>query len=334
MKTFPMFLRVADRRIVIVGSGEQAAQKARLAMKTEAEIIVVAHDPNAELRGLAEHGRIRIIAEADVSTFRDTALVFVATGCKGADSGWHCIAKAAGALVNVVDAPDLCDAITPSIVDRDPVVVAIGTEGTAPVLGRMIKTRIEEMLEPGLGRLSALAGQMRGQVAHRVPRPERRTFWRWVFDGAPRRLHARGEEHAATRLIEDAIASGGVPDRDADTLITVIGNAEGPADLMTLRAVQRLQEADTIFVPHDADPSVLELARRDAERVTIGSDDLPGWPSNRILGRIRMMASEGGRIVWLMCGDAKSALRSTADCVDLEILPGVSPDPDPLKLSA
>lgn len=334
MKTFPMFLRVADRRIVIVGSGEQAAQKARLAMKTEAEVIVVAHDPNAELRGLAEHGQITIIANADVSTFRDAALVFIATGCKGADIGWHGIAKAAGALVNVVDAPDLCDAITPSIVDRDPVVVAIGTEGTAPVLGRMIKTRIEEMLEPGLGRLSALAGQMREEVAHRVPRSARRAFWRWVFDAAPRRLHARGEEDAARRLIEDAIAAGAVPGRGADASISVIGNAEGPADLMTLRAVQRLQEADTIFVPHNADPSVLELARRDAERVTIGSDDLPRWPSDRVLGRIRATATKGDRIVWLMCGDPKPVLRSVADCGDLEILPGVSPDPDPLKLSA
>ena len=334
MKTFPMFLRVADRRIVIVGGGEQAAQKARLAIKTEAEIILVAHDPNPELRDLAVRGQIAIIANANASTFRDAALVFVATGCKGADSGWHGIAKAAGALVNVVDSPDLCDAITPSIVDRDPVVVAIGTEGTAPVLGRMIKTRIEELLEPGLGRLSALAGQMREEVAHRVPRSARREFWRWVFGDAPRRLHASGEEHAAARLIEDAIASGGVPDTGVDAPIAVIGNAEGPADLMTLRAVQRLQEADAIFVPHDADPTVLELARRDAERIIIGSNDLPEWPSDRVLGRIRARASESGRIVWLISGDPATALRHVGDRGDLEILPGVNASPRQFQLSA
>ena len=334
MKTFPMFLRVADRRIVIAGGGEQAAQKARLALKTEAEIVVVAHDPNPELRELARNGRITILPETDSAVFRGAALVFIATGCKGADIGWHGIAKAAGVLVNVVDAPELCGAITPSIVDRDPVVVAIGTEGTAPVLGRMIKTRIEELLEPGLGRLSALAGALRDEVARKVPRSGRRGFWRWVFDGAPRRLHARGEEEAAGRLIGDAIAAGRAPDDAAGAQITVIGNAEGPADLMTLRAVQRLQEADAIFVPHDAEPSVLELARRDAERIVIGSDHLPEWPSARVLGRARTMASEGGRIVWLVSGDPEPALRNTGECNDLEVLPGVRASPAELRLSA
>lgn len=334
MKTFPMFLRVEDRRIVIVGGGEQAAQKARLAIKTEAEVIVVAHDPNPELRAFEGQGRIAILTGTDTAFFRNTALVFIATGCKGADIGWHGIAKAAGALVNVVDSPDLCDAITPSIVDRDPVVVAIGTEGTAPVLGRMIKTRIEELLEPGLGRLSALAGQMREDVAQRVPRPARREFWRWVFDGAPRRLHASGEEHAAARLIQDAIDSGGVPDTGLDAPITVVGNADGPADLMTLRAVQRLQEADAIFVPHGVEPSILELARRDAERVMIGASDLPDWPPDRVLGRIRAQASGGGRIVWLVCGDAGAALFKASDVSDLEVLPGVNASPRQFQLSA
>lgn len=334
MKTFPMFLRVADRRIVIVGGGEQAAQKVRLALKTEAKIVVVAQDPIAELRTLEGQDRIAILADADSAIFRNTALVFIATGCKGADIGWHGIAKAAGALVNVVDALDLCDAITPSIVDRDPVVVAIGTEGTAPVLGRMIKTRIEELLEPGLGRLSALAGRMRDQVAQQVPRSERRAFWRWVFDGEPRRLHARGEEDAAGRLIGDAIAAGGAPDDAAGAQITVIGNAEGPADLMTLRAVQRLQEADAIFVPHGVDPSILELARRDAERLVIGANDLPDWPADRVLGRIRARASEGGRIVWLVRGDAATALFDAGGTSDLEVLPVVTPASRELRLSA
>lgn len=334
MKTFPMFLRVANRRIIIVGGGEQAAQKARLALKTEGRIVVVAPEPNPELRDLAAQGRITVVADATAETINDAALVFIATGCKGADIGWHALAKDAGALVNVVDSPDLCDAITPSIVDRDPVVVAIGTEGTAPVLGRMIKTRIEELLEPGLGRLSALAGSLRGEVAHRVPHAKRRAFWRWVFEGAPRQMHARGEEHAARDAIEDAIASGSAPATAPNTLVTVIGNAEGPADLMTLRAVQRLQEADVIFVPHDADQSVLELARRDAERITVGGKDMPGWPPQRVLGRIRARSSEGGRIVWLLCGDPEPALRRAGDLDGLEILPVVASAAHRLKLSA
>ncbi|MEM6307491.1 MAG: bifunctional precorrin-2 dehydrogenase/sirohydrochlorin ferrochelatase, partial [Pseudomonadota bacterium] len=147
MKTFPMFLQMTDRRVVIVGGGEQAAQKSRLLLKTEAQIDIVALELDAELRALADRGRVNWIkTPITPAVFADTALVFVATGCPGMDAAIHALAKAAGTVVNVVDQPALCDAITPSIVDRDPVVVAIGTEGTAPVLGRQIKTRVEEML--------------------------------------------------------------------------------------------------------------------------------------------------------------------------------------------
>jgi uroporphyrin-III C-methyltransferase/precorrin-2 dehydrogenase/sirohydrochlorin ferrochelatase len=118
-------------------------------------------------------------------TFLGAALVFVATGCPGLDSAIHALAAAAGAPVNVVDRPDLCDAFTPSIVDRDPVVVAIGTEGAAPVLARQIRTRVETMLDPRLGDFAALAGRLRGAVERQVTRDRRRAFWRWAFDGAP-----------------------------------------------------------------------------------------------------------------------------------------------------
>ena len=166
MKTFPMFLRMTGRKVVIAGGGEQAAQKCRLILKTEARIVVLAPELDPELRALHHAGRIDWETGAITAlSFSDTALVFVATGCPGVDAALHDLAKIAGATVNVVDQPDLCDAITPSIVDRDPVVVAIGTEGTAPVLARQIKTRLEQSLEPRLGEMAALAGRLRGLAA-------------------------------------------------------------------------------------------------------------------------------------------------------------------------
>jgi len=135
MKTFPMFLQLAGRRVVIVGGGELAAQKARLILKTQAQLEVWAPKLDPELLDLAKAGRIiHQTAQISPSSFADTALVFVATGCPGIDMALHALAKDVGATVNVVNQPDLCDAITPSIVDRDPVVVAIGTEGTARCL--------------------------------------------------------------------------------------------------------------------------------------------------------------------------------------------------------
>lgn len=319
MKNFPMFLRVAGRTIVIVGNGEQAAQKARLALKTEADILLIADGPDAELRAYAESGRIRVQPDADASTFQNTVLVFIATGCKGADAGWHGVAKAAGAIVNVVDSPNLCDAITPSIVDRDPLVVAIGTEGTAPILGRQTKSRIEELLEPGLGRLATLSGSLRNQVAQYVAREDRRPFWRWVFSKGPRLAHATGDEAGAKTLIENAISEGSAPGEQGGSLISIIGGADQAGDLMTLRAVQRLQEADAIFHPPDTDPSVLELARRDAERIVLTQAQVTS--RNDTFAAIQRHSDEAPRAVWLVSSDSDALQEFAGEHTALELIP-------------
>lgn len=295
MQTFPMFLRMAGRHVVIAGGGEQAAQKCRLMLKTEARILVLAPELDDELCGLAEEGRIdHVPGSITPDSFAGAALVFIATGCPGLDAALQELAKLGGALVNVVDQPDLCDAITPSIVDRDPVTVAIGTEGTAPVLARQIKTRVEQMLEPGLGDLARLAGRLRGAVAARVPQDRRRDLWRWVFTGAPRKLHARGAEREAARLLKAAIAEGGAPDRGPRGTIAVIDASGITPDLLTLRAVQRLQEADIILFDRDTGDGVLELARRDAERQSIDARD---WPAPRIAGLVLRHARSGQSVV-------------------------------------
>ena len=171
MKSFPMFIRTSNRRVVIVGGGEQAAQKARLMLKTDARLIFAAPVLDDELAGIAATGRAEHHSGAIApDLFANAAMVFVGTGCPGLDAAVHALVKVSGAPVNVVDQPDLCDLTTPSLVDRDPLVVAIGTEGTAPVLARQVKTRVEEMLAPNLGGFAALAGRMRGAVAARVAR--------------------------------------------------------------------------------------------------------------------------------------------------------------------
>lgn len=295
MQTFPMFLRVAGRPVVIAGGGETAAQKCRLMLKTQAKIRVLAPELDEELADLAAQGRIaHDAARPAPARFADAALVFVATGCPGLDAALQDLAKCAGALVNVVDQPDLCDALTPSLVDRDPVVIAIGTEGTAPVLARQIKTRVEQILEPNLGELAGLAGRLRGAVAAHVPQDQRRPFWRWVFTGQPRQLNARGAEREAARKIKDAIAQGRAPGYKRTGSIALIDGYAGQADLMTLRAVQRLQEADLLL--HDADtaPEILELARRDAERRAVEPED---WSPERLAQLAQRHAEAGESVV-------------------------------------
>ena len=117
MKSFPMFIRTTDRCVVIAGGGEQAAQKARLILKTDARIVLAAPELDAELRGLVAQGRaVHEAGHISPESFRGSALAFVATGCAGADAALHALAKEGGAVVNVVDRPELCDATTPSIV--------------------------------------------------------------------------------------------------------------------------------------------------------------------------------------------------------------------------
>lgn len=333
MKSFPMFIRTTGRRVVIAGGGEQAAQKARLILKTDARIVLAAPVLDDELAALVAAGRAEHHAGVvTAALFEGAALAFVATGCPGWDASLHALVQAARCPVNVVDRPDLCDITTPSIVDRDPVVVAIGTEGTAPVLGREIKTRIEMLLPSNLGGLAALAGRLRASVAAGVPRAGRRAFWAWVFKEAPREMWVRGAEREAAQAIKDAIAAGGAPDARPGGSIALVGAGPGARDLLTLRAVARLQEADVIFYDRLVDEEVLELARRDAERVFVGKHvGAHAWPQARINAVIVAEARKGRRVVRLKSGDpgifgraGEEIDAARAADIPVEIVPGVT----------
>ncbi|MCL4157447.1 UNVERIFIED_CONTAM: hypothetical protein GTU68_046618, partial [Idotea baltica] len=332
MKTFPMFLQMQGRRVIIAGGGEQAAQKCRLILKTDAAITVIAPSLDPELADLNARGRIEwLTGTICPSDFEGAALVFVATGCSAADACLHMLAKSAGATVNVVDQPHLCDALTPSIVDRSPVVVAIGTEGTAPVLARQIKTRLEDILEPRLGDLAAVAGRLRERANARLAPRMRRDLWRWVFSGPARVAHARGGERAAAQMIKQAIDTATFGGDNVGS-VALVGAGPGSKDLITMRGVQRLQEADVIFYDRLIDPEILDLARRDAERVYVGK--APGchlWPQDKISGVIVTAARQGKRVVRLKCGDpgvfargAEEADALNAAGIAYEIVPGVT----------
>jgi len=332
MKSFPIFIRTTGRRVVVVGGGAQAAQKMRLLLKTDADLLLVARDPEPELAALVAAGRVACTPDLSASVFDGAAMGFVATGCPGFDAAVHGLAQAVRCPVNVVDRPDLCDLTTPAIVDRDPVVVAIGSEGTAPVLTREIKTMLETALPQSLGGLAALAGRLRGAVVQHVPRDARRAFWGWVFRGAPRDAWVRGAERDATARIKAAIAAGGAPGGDGAGRISFVGAGPGARDLLTLRAVQRLQEADVIFYDRLVDAEVLELARRDAERVFVGKHvGAHAWPQDRINARIVAEARKGRRVVRLKSGDPGIFGRLTEELdaargagVAVDIVPGVT----------
>lgn len=301
MKAFPMFIKTTGRRVVIVGGGEQAAQKARLILKTDADIVIAAADLDEELNQVVQEGRAEHYDGPLVEElFVDAAMVFVATGCFAIDVAAHALAKAARAPVNVVDQPHLCDLTTPSLVDRDPVVIAIGTEGTGPVLGQKIKTILEESLPSNLGGLAALAGRLRTIVSTQIPRSERRAFWRWVFNGQPAEYWSNGEQDKATDEIQAAIKKGELFAQTRNARVSFISAIPGERDLMTLRAIQRLQDAEVVYFSANVDHDVLELPRRDAEREMIPDEsEINRFVQRSLSVRLAGHIKKKRKVVWI-----------------------------------
>ena len=217
MRFFPVFLDLDHQPVLVVGGGEQAAQKIRLLAKTKARIRVLAPGSVRRNRGAGGRGRRR---------GRAAATGGARSGGRRAWPMWRstddaeaaravAMARAAGVPVNAVDRQELCDFITPAIVDRDPVVVAIGTEGTAPVLARQIKARLEAMLPAGLGGLARWAASLRQRAAAAMSAgAPRRRFWDGFFDGPVARAYLAGDFEGAAGLVERALA-GAAPETAA-----------------------------------------------------------------------------------------------------------------------
>ncbi len=266
MRHYPVFLDLRGRRVVVAGAGPVAVAKLRLLLKTEAAIAVYGAEPAIEIRGWAAERRIALAArDIEAADVVGAALVYGATGDAAADARVGEIGRAAGVLVNLVDNLDDSDFITPAIVDRDPVTVAIGTEGAAPVLARKIKAEVEAMLPATLGRLTRIGQAFRHRV-EALDSPARRAFWtRFYFERGPRALEA-GED-AAREALEEMLVEGVAARRG---VVHLVGTGPGDPELMTLKARRLLDRADVVIHDRLVPQAILELARREAEIIAVG----------------------------------------------------------------
>ncbi len=307
MRYFPLFLDLRGRRALIVGGGEQAAQKARLVLRTEARASVMAPELNGELAALVAEGRLRHVeAVYDQEEVDRAFVVFCASGCVGVDAWTSAWVQSREGVVNVVDKPRLCTAITPAIVDRDPLVVAIGTEGVAPVMAQRVKTLNESWLEPGLGGFLAEMARLRPVMAEADLAPSPREFWNWIMDG-PRLRAASGDLPGAVAEVEEAVAVGRAPASGPGRLTLIELPAEG-ADMLPLRAVRRMQEADLLVHRPDAPPAALDYARRDAER--LAAKGLP-------LEAMRAVLAGGGGVAALVPAAEGAEAAATLAAADM-----------------
>jgi uroporphyrin-III C-methyltransferase/precorrin-2 dehydrogenase/sirohydrochlorin ferrochelatase len=327
MRYFPLFIDLKARRVLVVGGGEEALRKIRLLLKTDARIELVAHDLHPELTDLAIGGNIAWIGRYfDPAQLDGAACVFVSAG-EELNAQVSREAHQRDILVNVVDEAERSSAIVPAIVDRDPLVIAVGTEGAAPVLAQGIRNELETELPPFLGALTKAAGAMRERVVRQVPAGNaRREFWRRFFFGSIRDAYARGPSAFNGEL--DAALSAKPP----SGVVSLVGAGPGDPELLTLKAQRKLREADVIVFDRLIGPKILEYARRDAVRIPVGKSPKKPSISQREINAILVREAKADRnVVRLKGGDPyvfgrggeeQAALEAAG--IPVEIVPGIT----------
>ncbi|MFD0858095.1 NAD(P)-dependent oxidoreductase [Roseovarius aquimarinus] len=315
MRHFPIFIALEGRRVVLSGGGDAALAKLRLLMKTEAHLTVFAEAPAPEIEAWAAESKLalrrRPMGPGDALC---AALFYAADEDDGLDAHNVALARADGALTNIVDNLEDSQFITPAIVDRDPVTVAIGTEGTAPVLARAIKADIEAMLPAALGPLARAARAFRAAAEALPMGRARRAFWSaFFFRSGPEALE-RGEDLAA---VLDAQLARHLGQRGEPGRITFAVVASYDPELLPHKTRRVLHEADLVLHADAVSPAVLELARREA---VFGP--LPGSAATLI------DAAEAGTHVMCLMPSAPDA-RLVAAChaagLPPQIIPGIAP---------
>jgi uroporphyrin-III C-methyltransferase / precorrin-2 dehydrogenase / sirohydrochlorin ferrochelatase len=276
MDYLPIFLRLDDSAAVVVGGGAVAARKAELLLTSGARVTLVAPELGAAARQLlaSASGRSRhLAAEFAASQLDGATLVVAASDSPHVNAVVAQAARARQLPVNVVDDPRRSSFIFPAIVDRSPVIIAVGTEGQAPVLARRLREQLEALLPARLGALARFAG-LRRRTVHQALRPsERRPFWERLFAGSLSLEVLRGDERRAeATFARELAACRAVDGRGRFGEVYLIGAGPGDPDLLTLRALQLLQQADVILYDRLVSAGVLERARREAERVFVGKE--------------------------------------------------------------
>jgi precorrin-2 dehydrogenase / sirohydrochlorin ferrochelatase len=290
MDAFPAFYPLAGATVVIAGTGEAAEVKARLFAGSPAKIV-----------------RLEGARALDPSGYGGATLAFIAGGDGDFVIGAATAARAAGVPVNVVDRPDLCDFTTPALIDRGAVVAAIGTGGASPMLATMLRQDLEARLPEGLGVVATLLGGLRAEIRGAFAEfHQRRAFIRACLAGPVAQAAMSGDMARAEQLLRADLAKGPAAAGCVQYL-----SGDGPVDLLSLRALRALSAADALAIEAGAEPGVLALARRDAERLA---------PS--VEGLIEM-TRKGLRIVRLTRGPAPDAERRALEAagVPVEILP-------------
>ncbi|MBU3913928.1 siroheme synthase CysG [bacterium] len=305
MDFLPVFFNLKDQLCLVIGGDENAAGKISLLLKAKARVKVIAPKLCPAVEEIKKNKKIEYQSEeVSESDLDNCKLVIVSTGDDELREKISKRAKEKNIPVNVVDHPDLCSFTMPSIIDRSPLLIAVSTGGTSPTLARIIRSRLEAMLPQSYGRLASLIGGFREKSKElNKGRPERRDFWNKVFASPIIETFLSGKEDEA----RDALQREFETDQEGGTAIgqvCLVGAGPGDPDLLTLRALRLIQNADTIVYDRLVFPSILDYARRDAELIYVGkksSDHIV--PQDQINQYLVDLAKQGKFVVRLKGGD-------------------------------
>lgn len=306
MDFLPVFLDVRGRPVVVIGGGAIAARKVELLLSAGARVRVVAPSLGPALQALLERGAIEhVAAKFESAQLAQAVVAIAATDRRSVNEAVSAAAVARGIPVNVVDDAALSSFIVPAIVERSPVVVAIGTSARSPVLARYVREKIEALLPPRLGRLAELAGRWRQRVRRAFARvDDRRRFWERVLDSRVATHALAGREDLADFELRRELKQARAGVRGTRGEVFLIGAGPGDPDLLTLRAARLLQQADVVLYDRLVSPEVLDRARRDAERIFVGKEaGRHHVTQERIHELLVRLALEGKRVCRLKGGD-------------------------------
>lgn len=304
MQALPIFMNISQRLCVVIGAGEVAARKVTMLLRAQASVTVYAPEICPTLADLVEAGRIRYqqarFADEQLS---GACLVIAATSDLQVNTAVSLAAQANNIPVNVVDAPALCTFTMASIVERSPIVIAISSEGNAPVLARYLRSKIETMLPAGYGRIAAIAGEFRDKVKSKYATSQaRRIFWEGVLQGPIVERILAGQEAAARKGLDQLLTDDTASQQHGE--VYLVGGGPGDPDLLTFRALRLMQQCDVCVYDKLVSPEVLDLVRRDAELIYVGkSRDQHTLPQEEINQLLARLALAGKRVLRLKGGD-------------------------------
>lgn len=317
MNTFPLFFKFTDQPILIVGGGEVAQRKADLLSRAGAHITIVAPQISHEIRELLGDDKHSLItAEYDKQYLAGKRIVIAGTDDEALNHQVHADCQALNIPVNVVDTPPLCDFIFPAIVDRSPIVIGISSNGKAPVLARLTRARLETLIPQGYGKLAKLAGDMRDEVKSKIPTlTGRRQFWEKAFEGKVSELMFAGRSVEAEQALKQQLEqthqqlSNKYSDDEQTNAkpvgeVYIVGAGPGDPELLTFKALRLIQQADIVYYDALVSDEVLDLCRRDADKVFVGKKRSNHAVAQQNINQMMIdAANTGKRVVRLKGGD-------------------------------